>query len=110
MLGAIAAGAVFVSGAALAGVPAFQGEAKLASPVAAPRAETISGAAWRCDGDTCVGAADRKSNLDGIVRECRKVVAVLGPVAAYKSGARVADQGQLRACNTAAAGTQTARN
>src|SRR4051812_44627386 len=93
-LGAIAASAAFVSGAAFAGVPAFQGEAKLAAPAPAPRAETISGVAWRCDGDMCVGAADRKANLDGIVRECKKVVAVLGPVAAYKSNSRVADEGQ----------------
>jgi len=110
MLGAIAASAVFASGAAFAQAPGFKGEAKLLTPASAPHDEVIAGVAWRCDGEQCVGAAARKGNLDGLVRECKKVVAVVGPVASYKSGSRELSDGQLRACNKGAVQVQTARN
>jgi len=110
MMGAIAAGAVLASGAAFAQSAPYRGEAKLLNGASAPSEQTIAGAAWRCEGDACIGTAARKSNLDGVVRECKKVVAVVGPVASYKSGARVLDEGQLRACNRGAVQLQTARN
>lgn len=106
---AIAAMAVFAAGSAFAQAPAYKGEARLVAPAAVPVEQTIGGAAWRCDGDLCQGAAARKG-LDGVVRECRKVVAVIGPVASYKSGSRELSDGQLRACNKAAVQMQTARN
>jgi hypothetical protein len=110
MLSAIAAGAVLVSGAAYAQTSGYKAEAKLLNAATAPREETISGAAWRCDGDACVGAAAHKGNVDGVVRECKKVVAVIGPVASYRTQGRQLDDGQLRACNKDAVQLQTARN
>lgn len=112
---AFAAMAVIVSGAAFAQsafaqAGAYRGEARLVSASGAPREETIAGVAWRCDGDQCQGSADRKANLDGLVRECKKVVAVVGPVASYKSGARELSDGQVRACNKAAIQRQAARD
>ncbi len=107
---AIAAVAVFASGAAFAQTAGYRGEARLASAAAAPREEVIAGVAWRCDGDQCEGVAARKGNLDGLVRECKKVVAVVGPVASYKSGGRELSDGQIRACNKAAIRLQAARN
>ncbi|WP_296595086.1 hypothetical protein [Phenylobacterium sp.] len=107
---AIAAVAVFAAGAAAAQTSGFRSEARLKSAAGAPREETISGVAWRCDGDECQGAADRKGNLDGLVRECKKVVAVVGPVASYRSGGRELSDGQVRACNKAAIQVQAARN
>ena len=107
---AIAAMAVFASGAAFAQAPGFKGEAKLVSPAVTTVEQVIEGVAWRCDGDQCQGAAKRKGNLDGVVRECKKVVAVIGPVASYRSGARELSDGQLRACNKGAIQIQTARN
>lgn len=107
---AIAAVAVFASGTAFAQVAAYRGEARLVAANSAPREETIAGVAWRCDGDQCQGSADRKANLDGLVRECKKVVAVVGPVASYKSGGRELSDGQVRACNKAAIQVQAARN
>jgi hypothetical protein len=113
---AIAAMAVFAAGSAFAQAPgykgpgSFRGEARLVTPTAVPVEQTIGGAAWRCDGDQCQGAAARKGNLDGVVRECKKVVAAIGPVASYRSGARELSDGQLRACNKAAIQMQTARN
>lgn len=111
MLSAIAAGAVLVSGAAFAQTAGFKGEAKLVAATSAPREETIAGVAWRCEGDACIGTAARKGNLDGVVRECKKVVAVIGPVASYKTGGRQLSDGELKACNRGAAAAQTvARN
>ena len=107
---AMAAMAVFAAGTAFAQAPGYKGEARLVTPTAVPVEQTIGGAAWRCDGDQCQGAAARKGNLDGVVRECKKVVAVIGPVASYRSGARELSDGQLRACNKAAIQMQTARN
>jgi len=110
MLSAIAAGAVLVSGAAYAQTAPYKGEARLVSGASAPREATIAGAAWRCDGDACVGAAARKGNLDGVVRECKKVVAVIGPVASYKTGGRQLSSGELKACNRGAPDQAIARN
>jgi len=112
---AIAAVAVFVSGtafaqSAFAQASAYRGEARLVAANSPPREETIAGVAWRCEGDQCQGSAERKTNLDGLVRECKKVVAVVGPVASYKSGARELSDGQVRACNKAAIRLQAARN
>jgi hypothetical protein len=109
-ISAIAAVAVFAAGAAFAQSTPYRAEARLVSATTAPHEETIAGAAWRCDGDACTGAAPRKANLDAPVRECKKVVAVMGPVAAYKTGPRQLSDGELRACNAGAAKLETARN
>ena len=107
---AIVAGATFVAGAALAQAPAVNSKATLSAPVSAPRSETISGVAWHCDGDACVGQASHKPNLDNPVRECKKVVAVVGPVASYRTATRQLDDGELKACNRGAPAVQTAAN
>lgn len=100
----------FVSGAAFAQTAAYSGEAKLVSALSSPHEQVIGGANWRCEGDQCQGAADRKGNLDGLVRECKKVVAVVGPVASYRSGGRELSDGQIRACNKGAIKVQTVAN
>lgn len=105
----IVATAVFVSGAAFAQTAGFRGEATLRSAATAPQEAVIAGVPWRCDGDACTGSAVRRGNLDGLVRECRKVVAVIGPVSSYRSGSRELSDGQLRACNKASAQVLTAR-
>lgn len=106
---AFAAIAVFGAGAAMAAPPAaLRAEAKLVSAPSAPRAETIEGIQWTCDGDACTGVAERRANLDSPLRECKKVVAVLGPVTAYRTGPRELSAGQVRACNLAAPEVLTA--
>jgi hypothetical protein len=107
---AFAAMAVFAAGSAFAQAPGYKGEARLVTPTTVPVEQTIAGVNWRCDGQACQGAAARKGTLDGVVRECKKVVAVIGPVASYRSGARELTDGQLRACNKGAIQMQTARN
>ncbi|WP_183281875.1 CC_3452 family protein [Phenylobacterium zucineum] len=117
MLGAIAAAAL-VSGACVSG-PAFaqtlstgefNGEATLKAPATAPREATIAGVAWRCEGDQCAGHASRRQGVDGLVKECKRVAAVVGPVSSYKSRGRELTAGQIRACNRGAVTLQTARN
>jgi hypothetical protein len=105
----VVATTVFVSGAAFAQTAGFRGEATLRSAATAPQEAVIAGVPWRCDGDACTGSAVRRENLDGLVRECRKVVAVIGPVSSYRSGSRELSHGQLRACNKASAQVLTAR-
>jgi len=103
--------AAFAGGTALAGPSApYRGEATLAAGATASRTETIAGATWTCDGAACVGVAPRKANLDAPVRECKKVAAVLGPVTAYRSGARELSESQLRACNKGAGEVHAAAN
>ncbi|MDZ4372380.1 MAG: hypothetical protein U1C74_13280 [Phenylobacterium sp.] len=99
-----------MSAPAQAQTPGHVGEARLVTPAPAPVAQTISGVDWRCEGEQCQGAAARRPNLDGVVRECKKVVAVIGPVASYRSGGRDLTAGQIRACNKGAIQVQTARN
>jgi hypothetical protein len=99
---AAAAGGLLIAGNAFAAIGPFHAEAKLAGPAATATA-TIADASWSCQGDTCVGQADRRGSLDGPVRECKKVAAVLGPVAAYTTQGLKLQDGDLKVCNTAAA-------
>jgi hypothetical protein len=100
---AIAAAAVCVSGAAFAAPTAFRGEVTLAKPVSAPVDATVSGVAWHCEADKCVGEAERYSTLDNPVKACRKVAEAVGPLASYSAGGRVMTKGSLTACNANAA-------
>jgi hypothetical protein len=111
VLAALAVGAsmtTFVP--AMAQAPAYTGEARLVTPAVSPMSQTIAGVDWRCEGEQCQGTAARKGNLDGVVRECKRVAAVIGPVASYRSGGRALTDGQIRACNKGAIQIQTARN
>lgn len=96
---AIAASAVFVSGAAFAAPTVFNGQATLAKAAGAPVDATVSGVAWHCEADKCVGAAERYSSLDNPVKECRKVAEAVGPLSAYASRGRALSKGALAACN-----------
>jgi len=99
-MSAIAAAAVFVSGAAFASPSVFSGQATLAKAVSAPVDATVSGVAWHCEADKCVGSAERYSSLDNPVKECRKVAEAVGPLTAYASRGRTLSKGSLTACNT----------
>ena len=96
---AIAAAAVFVSGTAFAAPTVFNGQATLATPASAPIDATVSGVAWHCEADKCVGSAERYSSLDNPVKECRKVAAAVGPLTAYTTRGRTLSKGTLAACN-----------
>ncbi len=103
-----AALAILAPASAYAQSEGFHGQAKLATAVSQPTTVAVNGVDWRCDGDACAARSDRAPGLDGFMRECRKVVAALGPVSAYSSQGRVMSAGNLVACNQAAAVTQVA--
>lgn len=99
---AFAALTVFAAGAAMAQPPGgvdFNARATLASAAAAPQEAKINGVQWRCDGGQCRGVGERVASADNIVRECKRVVMVIGPVTSYQNRGRELTDGQLKACN-----------
>ena len=109
LLSAIAAGAALVSGAAMAAPPGpFSGRATLAAPTPAKEA-VVSGVSWTCKGADCTGVAERYSSLDSRMKECKKVVAALGPLTGYTSRGVVMSKGDINVCNKAATGVETAQ-
>lgn len=103
LFAAFAATAALAATAAAAAPGAFRAEAKLATAVSAPKDVTINGVAWHCEGDACVGAAERFATLDSPVRECKKVAAELGAFTAYSTRGRELSGGTLKVCNDAVA-------
>jgi hypothetical protein len=78
----------------------FRAQAKLVTPVAAPTAQVISSVEWKCDGDACLGVSKYAPGLDSFMKQCRKVRAALGPLAAYSSrGIKMSDI-DVANCNT----------
>jgi hypothetical protein len=97
----LAAGAVLTLAAPASAQP-YRAEAKLVTPAAAATATTVGETTWRCEGDTCIGLADRRG-LDSLMKECRKVAAAVGPISAYSSRGRTLSAGNVAACNRLAA-------
>lgn len=87
-----------MSGAAW-GENAFSGQVTLVNAVAAPAELVVEGVKWRCEGDKCVGTAERRSTLNSFIKDCRKVSAAVGPVAAYEARGRAATRGEISTCN-----------
>ena len=85
----------------------FRAEAKLSAPVSSPSTTLIEGVEWTCDGDACVGVAEKKAGLDSLMKECRKVAAAVGPLASYASRGRTLSAGNLSVCNRLAAESKT---
>ena len=97
-----AALAILAPASAWAQFGGFHGQAKLANAVSGHTTVTVNRIDWACDGDACTALSDRSPGLDGFMRECRKVVAALGPLTAYSSQGRTMSPGNLVACNEAA--------
>lgn len=99
---AAAAGALALMAAAGAHAQGgFQGSAKLAAPLAQPSTTTLAnGVTWSCQGDTCVGEAQRYNSLYGPREECRLVARALGTLVAYQTRGRTLTAGDLKACNS----------
>jgi len=81
---------------------AIHANARLATPVASVSTAEVDGVRWRCEADACTGEGVRQTTLDSWMKECRKVSAALGPLAAYQSRGREMSAGNLKACNRAA--------
>lgn len=95
----VAAILMCASAGSMAAAPPFSGEATLAKAVAAPSEMTVDGVTWKCEGTKCTGKADRRSTLDSQIKECRKVAAALGELAAYTSRGREMTKGSVETCN-----------
>lgn len=102
---AVISAALFVAGPALA--EGFKATAKLATPASTPISTTVEGVDWKCEGDSCVGTADRRSGLDSLIKECRKVSGAIGPLAGYVSRGRELSERNIAACNRLAAENRT---
>lgn len=67
----------------------------LAAPLEAPRQEIINGVLWRCEGSSCVAAADGSSPANA----CARVVKKFGAVASFAAGGRELAADKLQRCN-----------
>ena len=80
----------------------YHAEATLATAVQAATDKDVDGVTWRCEGETCVGKADRRDSLDSYMKECRKVAAALGKLTRFYSRGRQMSERDLNNCNRAA--------
>lgn len=85
-----------------AGAP-YQAQATLATPAPSATDKEVDGVNWHCEGDKCVGKAERRASLDSYMKECRKVSAGLGKLTRFYSRGREMIGGDLANCNRAAA-------
>jgi hypothetical protein len=69
--------------------------AELASPVAEPRQEILSGVVWNCEGTTCTGS---KSGSRAVI-VCGKLASKLGAVASFTDPKGALDADGLARCN-----------
>jgi hypothetical protein len=100
---AVAVCMIGLSGAAVAaGGGAYRAQASLAQAVQTATDKDVDGVSWHCEGDQCVGKAERRSSLDSYMKECRKVAAALGKLTAFSSRGRQMSKGDLASCNRAA--------
>ena len=79
------------------GIAAERAEATLAAPVSESRKVIIDGRLWSCEGDKCTAGSQGRDQP--IRRECARAAKVLGPIVAYRQGARSLDAAGLAACN-----------
>ena len=99
VLSAAAVCAMSMMGTAFAASQEYSGSVILAKPVAAPAELVVEGVTWRCEGDKCVGTAERRSSLNSFIKDCRKVAEAVGPLVAYTGKGRSATKGEISTCN-----------
>jgi hypothetical protein len=80
----------------------YQAEATLATAVQSAADKDVDGVTWHCEGDKCVGKAERRNSLDSYMKECRKVAGALGKLTRFYSRGREMSPGDLQNCNRAA--------
>lgn len=104
-----------LAAAALIAVPAIAGsvtysDAKLATPLPAPKTVTIGGLEWTCTADACSATPKGSVASWSTMYACKKVSSAFGALASYSTRGMVMSAGDLAVCNKAAgsAATQTA--
>ena len=94
--------AIGPAAAAASAAGPYYAEATLATAAPSAADKDVGGVQWRCEGEKCVGKADRHSSLDSYMKECRKVAAGLGKLTRFYSRGREMSQRDLDNCNRAA--------
>lgn len=98
----LGAGGFVPAASAASAAGAYQAEATLATAVPSATDKDVGGVSWRCEGDKCIGKAERYSSLDSYMKECRKVAASLGKLTRFYSRGRQMSERDLNNCNRAA--------
>jgi len=99
-VGLVMSAIVPTTGAAAAGP--YQAEATLATAVQSATDKEVDGVTWHCEGDKCVGKAERRNSLDSYMKECRRVAGALGKLTRFYSRGREMSSSDLENCNRAA--------
>lgn len=82
-----------------ASAPAYNAQATLVTPVAAPSETEIAGVTWHCEADQCSGKGKRQGSMDSYMKECRKVAEALGELSSYTSRGRTMSKRDIQNCN-----------
>ena len=94
--------AVVPAAAAASSAGPYYAEASLATAAPAATDKDVDGVKWTCEGDKCIGKAERRASLDSYMKECRKVAAGLGKLTRFFSRGREMSARDLDNCNRAA--------
>lgn len=94
-LAAIVLSAVPASAVQASGQNGGYYRAELASPLAQPRQEILSGVVWKCEGTSCTGS---KSGSRAVI-VCGRLASRIGPVASFADPAGELDAEALKRCN-----------
>ena len=98
----LGASAIVPTAGAVSAAGPYHAEATLATAVQSAADKDVDGVTWRCEGDKCVGKAERRNSLDSHMKECRKVAAALGKLTRFYSRGRQMSARDLDNCNRAA--------
>jgi len=88
--------------------PATYSDAKLATPLPAPKTVNIGGLEWTCTADSCVATPKGSVVSWSTMYACKKVASAFGVLSSYSTRGMVMSAGDLAVCNKAAVATQTA--
>jgi hypothetical protein len=98
----LCAGAVVPAAGIAASAGPYHAEATLATAAQSPADKDVDGVTWHCEGEKCVGKAERHNSLDSYMKECRKVSAALGKLTRFYSRGIEMSARDLENCNRAA--------
>lgn len=104
----LAASLVLAAGSAFAVEAPRTAEAVLVSAPAQASSRVIDGRLWRCFGTGCRAQAASAPVSQSAARECRRVAAQLGELAAYRSGKHAFTPAELASCNAEVAKRRSA--
>jgi hypothetical protein len=75
----------------------FRREAQRAQALAANLETAVGAVEWSCAAGRCVGLGPK--TLDSLMKECRKVSVVVGPLTSYQRAGRALTPREMATCN-----------